>query len=267
MTHVQSGPSATQLLAWLGADVIKLEQPGTGDITRKQLRDLPDVDSLYFTMLNCNKRSITLNMKTERGQARSSTELIERVRRHRGELRPGRDRPAWASPGSGSRRSTRGIVYASIKGFGPGRTSDFKAYEVVAQAMGGSMSTTGFEDGPPTGDRRPDRRLGHRHPPGRRRSSPRCTSASSTGRGQRVKVAMQRRRAQPLPGQAARPAAAGPRAAGRVPERGASATRSRARATPPAAASPAGRVKCAPGGPNDYIYVIVQPPAGSRSPS
>src|SRR6266496_5620596 len=67
MTHVQSGPSCTQILAWLGADVVKLESP-TGDITRKQLRDLPDVDSLYFTMLNCNKRSITLNMKSERGK-------------------------------------------------------------------------------------------------------------------------------------------------------------------------------------------------------
>ncbi|MFJ9590335.1 CoA transferase, partial [Streptomyces acidicola] len=76
MTHVQSGPSATQLLAWLGADVVKLEAP-TGDITRKQLRDLPDVDSLYFTMLNSNKRSITLNTKTERGRE-LLTELIRR---------------------------------------------------------------------------------------------------------------------------------------------------------------------------------------------
>ena len=67
MTHVQSGPSSTQILAWLGADVIKIEVPGRGDVTRAQLRDLPDVDSLYFTMLNCNKRSITLNMKDESG--------------------------------------------------------------------------------------------------------------------------------------------------------------------------------------------------------
>src|ERR1700686_3164352 len=59
MTHVQAGPSATQILAWLGADVIKVELPGRGDITRGQLRDKPNVDSLYFTMLNCNKRSIT----------------------------------------------------------------------------------------------------------------------------------------------------------------------------------------------------------------
>src|SRR5882724_9259529 len=68
MTHVQSGPSATQLLAWLGAAVVKVEAPGRGDVTRAQLRDLPDVDSLYFTMLNCNKRSITLNMKSEPGK-------------------------------------------------------------------------------------------------------------------------------------------------------------------------------------------------------
>ena len=58
LSHVQAGPSATQILAWLGADVIKVEMPGRGDITRGQLRDLPDVDSLYFTMLNCNKRTL-----------------------------------------------------------------------------------------------------------------------------------------------------------------------------------------------------------------
>src|SRR2546427_4330841 len=68
MTHVQSGPSCTQLMAWLGADVIKIEPPGRGDITRAQLRDLPNLDSLYFTMLNCNKRSVTLNVKSPQGK-------------------------------------------------------------------------------------------------------------------------------------------------------------------------------------------------------
>jgi formyl-CoA transferase len=63
-THVQSGPTCTQLLAWFGADVIKVERPGEGDITRGQLRDIPDADSLYFTMLNHNKRSITLDTKS-----------------------------------------------------------------------------------------------------------------------------------------------------------------------------------------------------------
>ena len=69
MTHVQSGPSCTQILAWLGADVIKVELPGRGDITRQQLRDIPDVDSLYFMMLNGNKRALTLNTKTPQGKS------------------------------------------------------------------------------------------------------------------------------------------------------------------------------------------------------
>ena len=68
MTHVQAGPTCSQLLAWLGADVIKLESPA-GDATRGQLRDVPNADSLYFTMLNCNKRSITVNMKSPDGKA------------------------------------------------------------------------------------------------------------------------------------------------------------------------------------------------------
>ena len=68
-THVQSGPTCTQLLAWFGADVIKVERPGVGDITRGQLQDIPNVDSLYFTMLNHNKRSITLNLKEPESKA------------------------------------------------------------------------------------------------------------------------------------------------------------------------------------------------------
>ena len=73
-THVQSGPTCTQLLAWLGADVIKVERPGEGDITRGQLRDIPGVDCLYFTMLNHNKRSITLDTKSARGK-----EVLEKL--------------------------------------------------------------------------------------------------------------------------------------------------------------------------------------------
>ena len=68
-THVQSGPTCTQLLAWLGAHVIKVERPGTGDITRGQLQDIPKVDSLYFTMLNHNKRSITIDARNPQGKA------------------------------------------------------------------------------------------------------------------------------------------------------------------------------------------------------
>ena len=70
-THVQSGPTCTQLLAYMGADVIKVERPGIGDITRGQLRDVKGADSLYFTMLNGNKRSITIDSKHPRARKSS----------------------------------------------------------------------------------------------------------------------------------------------------------------------------------------------------
>ena len=105
-THVQSGPTCTQLLAWFGADVIKVERPGEGDITRGQLRDIPDVDSLYFTMLNHNKRSITLDTKNPKGK-KILEELIKTLRRAGRELRPRRPRPHGLSRGSASRNSTR----------------------------------------------------------------------------------------------------------------------------------------------------------------
>src|ERR1700750_669938 len=76
-THVQSGPTCTQLLAWFGADVIKVEKAGGGDITREQLRDVPDADSLYFTMLNHNKRSVTLDTKRPAGK-----KVLERLGKH-----------------------------------------------------------------------------------------------------------------------------------------------------------------------------------------
>ena len=117
MTHVQSGPSCTQILAWFGADVIKVERPGTGDITRQQLRDLPDVDSLYFTMLNCNKRSITLNTKTDKGKE-IFTRLIEACDVMVENFAPGAlDRMGftWERVHEINPR----MIYASIKGFDP----------------------------------------------------------------------------------------------------------------------------------------------------
>ncbi len=148
MTHVQSGPTCTQLLAWFGADVIKVERPGTGDATRGQLRDLPDVDSLYFTMLNHNKRSITLNTKHPTGQM-IFTKLIEACDVLVENFAPGAlDRMGF----SWERIQTINprMVYASIKGFGPGPYEECKVYENVAQCTGGGASTTGFDDGPPT---------------------------------------------------------------------------------------------------------------------
>ena len=147
MTHVQSGPTCTQLLAWFGADVIKIERPGVGDITRGQLRDLPGVDSLYFTMLNHNKRSVTLNPKTEQG-AKIFTKLIEACDVMVENFAPGAiDRMGF--PWKKIQEINPRMIYASINGFGPGPYEDCKVYENVAQCTGGAASTTGFLDGPP----------------------------------------------------------------------------------------------------------------------
>ncbi|MBV8394086.1 MAG: formyl-CoA transferase [Alphaproteobacteria bacterium] len=146
-THVQSGPTCTQLLAWFGADVIKVERPGQGDITRGQLVDVPGADSLYFTMLNHNKRSITLDSKSKEGMrvlerlVKSCDVLVEN-------FAPGAlDRMGltWERIHSWNPR----MIVASVKGFGPGPYEECKVYENVAQCAGGAASTTGFLDGIP----------------------------------------------------------------------------------------------------------------------
>ncbi|MBO6949780.1 MAG: formyl-CoA transferase [Rhodospirillales bacterium] len=146
-THVQSGPTCTQLLAWFGADVIKVERPGVGDATRKQLVDVPGADSLYFTMLNHNKRSIELNSKNETGK-----EVLERL------IKTCDVMVENFAPGALDRMGftweriqelNPKMILASIKGFGPGKYEDCKVYENVAQCAGGAASTTGFLDGIP----------------------------------------------------------------------------------------------------------------------
>ena len=146
-THVQSGPTCTQLLAWFGADVIKIERPGVGDATRGQLRDIPDVDSLYFTMLNHNKRSVTLNSKSDKGKEILTT-LIEVCDVMVENFAPGAvDRMGF--PWERIQEINPRMIYASIKGFGPGPYEDCKVYENVAQCAGGAASTTGMLGGVP----------------------------------------------------------------------------------------------------------------------
>jgi formyl-CoA transferase len=146
-THVQSGPTCTQLLAYMGADVIKVERPGIGDVTRGQLRDVKGADSLYFTMLNGSKRSITIDSKHPKGK-----EILERLIKRCDVLVEN------FAPGALDRmgltwdyihKTNPRMIVASVKGFGPGPYEDCKVYENVAQCAGGSASTTGFRDGPP----------------------------------------------------------------------------------------------------------------------
>ncbi len=258
MTHVQSGPTCTQLLAWFGADVIKVERPGTGDITRMQLRDIPDVDSLYFTMLNHNKRSITLDTKSEEGKAiferliGACDVLVEN-------FAPGAiDRMGF--PWERIQEINPRIIYASIKGFGPGPYEECKVYENVAQCAGGSASTTGFDDGPPlvTGAQIGDSGTGLHLALGIVTA---LFHRERSGRGQRVTCAMQdgvlnlcrvklrdqqRLKHGPLKEYPQYPHGT---FGDTVPRAGNAS----------GGGQPGWALRCAPGGPNDYIYVIIQP--------
>ncbi len=254
MTHVQAGPTSSQLMGFLGADVIKVESPA-GDATRGQLRDIPDADSLYFTMLNCNKRSITLNLKNPQGKE-IFTKLIKICDVVMENFGPGvLDRLgfAWEQVHEINPR----IVMASVKGFGTeGPYAAFKAYENVAQAMGGSLSTSGLFDGPPvaTGAQIGDSGTGVHLMAGILAA---LIQRETTGRGQYVECAMmdcvmnlcrvkwrdhQRLEHGPLTEYAVQefedftPRAGNDSGGGQL----------------------GNAIQCKPGGPNDYLYVVVQ---------
>jgi formyl-CoA transferase len=259
MTHVQSGPTCTQILAWFGADVIKVELPGRGDITRGQLRDKQGVDSLYFTMLNCNKRSITINTKHEKGKEvfrkllKACDVLVEN-------FAPGaldRQGFTWEAIHEINPR----IIYASVKGFGPGPYEDCKVYENIAQCTGGAASTTGFDDGPPlvTGAQIGDSGTGIHLVTGILAA---LFQRERSGQGQRVTCAMQdavlnlcRVKLRDQQRLAAGPLMEYPQypngVFGDAVPRAGNAS---------GGGQPGWAVRTKGGGPNDYIYVIIQPP-------
>ena len=242
MTHNQAGPACTQILGFLGAEIIKLEDPRGGDIARRNMADR-DGDSLFFLVLNANKESLTLNLKTEQGKAlfrkviAQSDVLVEN-------FGPGAlDRLGlgWEALRTVNPR----LIYATIKGFGTyGPYAGFKSFEPIAQAMGGAMSVTGFPDNPPTytwpaiGDSGTGMHMAigilaalqQRH---------------ATGRGQHVEVSMQDSVVNLI----------------RVSLR----DHQRLGHPPPRAGNQLGRnvpgttYPCAPGGPNDYVFIFAQP--------
>ncbi len=148
-TQVQAGPACTQQLAWCGADVLKVERVDGGDITRHQLRDIPNVDALYFTQLNSNKKSLALNTKAPEGK-QILEKLIQKADVLVENFGPGvLDRMGFTW--EHIQELNPGLIYGSVKGFNDqSEYSDIKAYDNVAQCAGGAASTTGFWDGPPT---------------------------------------------------------------------------------------------------------------------
>lgn len=242
MTHNQAGPACTQVLAWLGADVIKLEQPGKGDEARWNARDIPDADSIFFLLLNANKRSLTLNLKTLEGKELfrkligSCDVLVEN-------FAPGVLERLGLGFDVLSALNPR-LIYATIKGFGTyGPYRNYKAFEPVAQAMGGAMCASGYPDSPPTftwaaiGDTGTGMHcavgilaaLEQRH---------------RTGRGDIVEVSMQDAVVNLM-----RVNLREHQRHGRVPAR----TGNQLHHSVPGSAYP-----CHPGGPNDYVYIFTR---------
>jgi formyl-CoA transferase len=242
LTNNQAGPSCGQMLAWLGADVIKVEEPGRGDVARYSQQDRPGADALFFLAFNSNKRSLTLNLKRAGGQEvfrallKTADVLLEN-------FGPGViERLGFGYPAV--REINPRLVYASIKGFGSyGPYRDYKSYEPIAQAMGGAMSVTGFPDGPPTftwpsiGDSGTGMHcvigilaaLMQRH---------------ATGQGQQVEVSMQDAVVNLI-----RVSLRDHQRYGRVMERAGNQL---------GAGVPGTTYRCHPGGPNDYVFIFVQ---------
>ncbi len=241
MTHNQAGPACTQIMAFLGADVIKLENPKGGDIARVVQRD-QDSDSLFFLVLNANKRSLTLNLKADEGK-----ELFKKLIAESDVLVENFSPGALDRMGLGYdvlKEINPRLIYSTVKGFGTyGPYSDFKSFEPIAQAMGGAMSVTGFPENPPTyvwpaiGDSGTGMHLAigilaalqQRH---------------ATGKGQHVEVSMQDSVVNIM----------------RV------ALRDHQRFNTPKMRNgnqlgdnvPGSTYACSPGGPNDYVYIFAQ---------
>ena len=189
LTHFEAGTAATETLAWLGAEVIKVEIPGRGEQGRSASTDKPGVDSYYFMMLNANKRSITCNLKSERGREILRA-MIAKADVFIENFAPG----AIERLGFGYeevRAINPAMVYAQVKGFAPGSPYEkFLSFDMIGQATGGVMSVTGEPDGRPL---KPGVTLGDTG------TGLHCAigilaalyQRRTTGQGQRVQVAMQ----------------------------------------------------------------------------
>ena len=241
LTQFEAGPSCTEVLAWLGAEVVKVENPKGGDPGRTSFRGQPGQDSWYFLLFNANKKSVTIDLKSPRGlalvkdMARRADVFVEN-------FAPGAiERLGVGYPAI--RELNPGIIYAQVKGFGSG--SPFErglAFDMIAQASGGVMSITGERDGPPA---KPGPTLGDT-------GTGMLLAISilgalyrrqTTGKGERLELAMQDAMLQYI-----RVAFAAQATSGRPAQRNGAKILS-------GISAPSGVYPCKPGGPNDYVYV------------
>ncbi len=239
LTQYEAGTSCTELLAWLGADVIKVEEPKMGEQGRWRVTEQPGVDSYYFMLLNANKRSITLNLKSDRGK-----ELFIALAKQADIVSENYTLGTMESLGLGYdrlRQINPRLIYLTVKGFGTfGPYSRYKSFDMIAQAAGGAMALTGFPGSPPLkpGPTIGDTGTGVHAACGILAA---LYQRERTGKGQKVEVAMQEAVLNFC----------------RVPMMGTYLTN---KPTPRVGnrlgAGPIGDIfKCAPGGPNDYVYL------------
>ena len=238
LTQYEAGPSCTQMLAWLGAEVVKIEPPA-GEPGRVALSDKRGEDARFFLLLNSCKKGVTLNLKAPRGRAMFE-EMVKGADVVVENLGPG----AMDRLGLGYdalRRLNPRIIHASVKGFGSGGPyAEYKSFEWIAQAMAGAMSMTGSPDGPPT------KAIGGLADTGAGLHTAigilaAIVQRQRTGVGQQVEVAQQDAVVNLL-----RIHLRDSYATGRpVPRQGNRSTN----------AAPSNLYRCRPGGPNDYVFI------------
>src|SRR5712672_2208363 len=244
LTQYEAGTSCTEMLAWLGADVIKVEEPNKGEQGRWRATEKPGVDSFYFILLNANKRSVTLNLKSERGRE-IFIDLVKKV----DILSENYSLGTLESLGLGYERLREinpRLIYLTIKGFGTyGPYSKYKSFDMIAQAAGGAMSLTGFPGSPPLkpGPTIGDTGTGLHAACGVLAA---YIQRERTGKGQKVEVAMQEAVFNFV----------------RVPMMGTHITHKPAerRGNRLGGGAVGDIFKCAPGGPNDYVYMLCTTP-------
>jgi formyl-CoA transferase len=241
-TQFEAGPSCTEALAWMGAEVVKIENPNLGDPGRRRQPGKPDTDPYYFHVFNANKKSIALNLKSPRGLALVK-DLLRKADVTVENFAPG----TIERLGLGYdvvRELNPGIIYASVKGFGEGSPYEKNlAFDMIAQACGGTFSVTGDPDGPPT---RPGISLGDTGT-GMLMAITIISALHKrqmTGQGRRLQVAMQDAIMHYM-----RINFATQGLTGKPAQRGGSKVVGVNNA-------PMGLYPCAPGGPNDYVYIM-----------
>jgi formyl-CoA transferase len=240
LSQFEAGPSCTEALAWMGAEVVKVENPKGGDPGRG-INAPPGADSHYFQTFNANKKSLTVNLKTEAGK-KLVFDLASKADVFVENFAPG----AIERLGFGwdvLSKINPGLIYAQVKGFGEGSPFEKNlAFDMIAQACGGIMSISGDRNGPPT---KPGPTLGDTGTGMLLAISilGALYEKKSTGRGQRLQIAMQDAMLHYIRLALATQALRG----GPIQRAGAQ--------TVSGAHAPCGIYPCKGGGPNDWVYV------------